>query len=76
MQLDRDAFDKCRSTGAATGIVRGEAQAARAIGVSGTPTFFIGTRNDKGEVRVKRRMAGALKLDTLEPVVEQLLQGK
>ena len=49
-----------------------EAAQAKAIGVTGTPTFLIGTRESDDRVRVKAKLRGAKSLRDFGAVIEEL----
>jgi len=66
--LDPAAFDTCLSSGKYAGRVRTEIDAARALGVSSTPTLFVNGRPVRGAVQypelsklVREELAGAPK---------------
>jgi protein-disulfide isomerase len=48
LKLDGDSFDKCLDTGGAAESVQRDAAEAQALGVSGTPTFFVNGRSVSG----------------------------
>jgi protein-disulfide isomerase len=57
MRLDRGAFQRCM-TGELAERVRKEAAEGRALGVTGTPTFFIGRALADGRVQPGARVVG------------------
>ena len=73
--LDSQSFRTCLDAegGAA---VRSDEQLAKALGVAGTPTFFVGTRQPDGRVKVLNRLAGTQTLEKLEKVVAPLMNTK
>lgn len=72
LHLDTAAFDRCLSNSAAHRVQANAKEAAR-LGVSGTPTFFVGTLISAGQVKVLQRFSGALPLDRFRAVLEPLI---
>lgn len=71
--LDLAGFDRCVQ-GPAADKVRADATAAAALGITGTPTFFIGTPEPGDLVRVTQRLSGAQPVDAFVAVLEPLVQ--
>lgn len=67
--LDGESFQSCLDSGEMTARVKEDIDNGNALGVSGTPAAFI--FNQKGDVRF---VAGALPLQTLQTVVDELSQ--
>jgi protein-disulfide isomerase len=70
--LDAARFDACLG-GEFAGKIRKEVTEAKALAITGTPTFLIGTLRPDGHVDVVRRLSGALPLAQFEVVLEPLL---
>ena len=64
--LDEEAFEKCITSGRFADEVVGDLNAARDLGVTGTPTFFINGRP----------MVGAQSLDSFVTIIEEELGAK
>jgi protein-disulfide isomerase len=71
--LERHVVADCLN-GGATGVVRGDAEAARAFGIRGTPTFLFGTRADDLTFRVLRQASGALSFEVFSKILDQTIQ--
>jgi protein-disulfide isomerase len=70
--LDAMAFDACTvGTGAAR--VKQDVAEATKYGITGTPTFLLGTIQPDGRVKVTQRMSGAQSMDRLRVAIEALL---
>ena len=63
LNLDGAAFDKCLDTGAEAATVKAQLEEANALGVQGTPSFFINGRF----------LSGAASYETLHEAIEQEL---
>jgi protein-disulfide isomerase len=50
LKLDGSAFDKCLDTGARAQVVCDQLREAQALGVQGTPTFFVNGRSSFGNL--------------------------
>ena len=72
--LDVLAFDEC-AKGSAPDVVVTDTAAAKALGISGTPTFLVGIRQPDGRVQVRERLVGALSPEGFGKVIENLLRG-
>jgi len=67
--VDGDAFSNCLDSGKMTARVKEDIANGKLLGISGTPAAFI--INQKGETRF---VAGALPLQTLQSLVDELTQ--
>lgn len=74
LRLDIAAFETCLK-GSGTVPVRQEMSAARALRITGTPTFLIGTLQADGNVKVTHRMSGFQSFAAFQDVLEPLLAG-
>jgi protein-disulfide isomerase len=54
LKLDTAAFDKCLDTGAQSELINAQLSEAQALGVQGTPTFYINGRATTGNVTVEQ----------------------
>ena len=54
LKLDANAFDKCLDTGDTAETVKRHASEAQALGVSGTPTFFVNGRSVSGDATYEK----------------------
>ncbi len=61
--LDQDRFNQCLASGKMAARVRRDVDDARALGITGTPTFFIG----------RRMVVGPLEMPQFSQLVEQEL---
>jgi protein-disulfide isomerase len=67
--ITRPSIDACLS-GSARSRVRDDATTARALAVSGTPTFFIGRVIGANHLKLTQRLAGAVGLSQFEAAFE------
>lgn len=65
LKLDGEAFDKCVDSGEKAAAVTAHAAEAQALGLQGTPTFFMNGRY----------LSGALSYETLKAMIEEELAG-
>jgi protein-disulfide isomerase len=70
---DRSAYDACMS-GRSHAKVQDDVAEARRLGVTGTPTFFVGTTEQSGFVKVKRVLTGAQGAPDFRAVLDSLLR--
>jgi protein-disulfide isomerase len=73
--LDGRAFRECLAGGVPEEIDR-DVKLARELGVTGTPTFFIGRIEQNGMARVIQRFAGAGSIEEFARTINALLAGK
>lgn len=57
LKLDTQAFDKCLDSGQTADAVKAQAAEAQALGLQGTPTFFINGRYVSGSLSYERLKA-------------------
>jgi len=72
LELEMGRFATCLE-GEATGQVEADMSLARALGVTGTPTFFIGAVQPDGRVKLKFRMSGAQPLGRFQQALDAAL---
>lgn len=70
---DKIAYEHCLTEHATLAQIRLDAGEGITMGLSGTPTFLIGPIESGGQVRIVRRLSGAVIAQRLEEVVENLL---
>ena len=73
--LDDSKVRACLDSDAQHAVEQDIRQAV-ALKVSGTPTFFVGTKNARGGVDIKFRLQGAAPLAALRQTVERVQQGQ
>lgn len=73
--LDVDAFRACVADGANAAKVRADLAEGRKLGVTGTPTFFLGL-SDGNEVKHVKRIRGAHPATVFKQEIEALLDEK
>jgi protein-disulfide isomerase len=73
--LDDRAFAACLSGDISRRVAEDKAEASR-LGVTATPSFFIGTTATNGDVKILRKIAGALPLDTFASAFDELTHTK
>jgi protein-disulfide isomerase len=73
IHLDGQTFDACLGGQAAADVAR-DAAAARALGVTGTPTFLIGIVQRDGRLKVEQRLTGAQPVAAFQAVLDRLLK--
>jgi protein-disulfide isomerase len=71
LKLDGKRFEQCIK-GETAGIVKADEAVARRLGVSGTPSFFIGTVQLNGTIALAKRINGAVSLEELSREVAAL----
>jgi len=73
LQLDVPRFTKCM-TGEAAPQVRQDIETGKQLGVAATPTFFLGTVEDDGQVVVRKRITGAIPAAHFRTVLEAFIR--
>lgn len=74
--LDAGSFNSCLDSGKYVSEIEKDTDDGRKIGVSGTPTFFIGKSRLNSNEITGIRIVGARPLSSFKPVIDQLLQTK
>jgi protein-disulfide isomerase len=72
--LNISQFATCLEQGQAAENVRADAASAKALDVTGTPTFFIGTVQEDHRVAVVRRLSGAQRFAVFAESLDALLK--
>jgi protein-disulfide isomerase len=74
--LDLGSFDECLKSGRYVRSITESMEAAKAIGIHGTPTFLIGTLTaTSGQFQLSRSISGARPFETFKVVIDGLLAG-
>jgi protein-disulfide isomerase len=76
MDLDMERLAGCVSDDAVSAGVRASAAEANALGIRGTPAFFLGRRVDDGRVQVGRVISGARPLQDFVVQLDLAIDGK
>jgi protein-disulfide isomerase len=71
--LDAKAFDECLG-GQTAAVVAADRQNADSFGISGTPTWFVGTVVGPRRVKVAERFSGALPIAQFQGRLDELLR--
>jgi protein-disulfide isomerase len=72
LHLDLNRFTSCLDKHDTVRMREAEAE-GRVLGVTGTPTFFVGSVGKDGRVLVAQRLVGALAVDRFSAVIDPLL---
>jgi protein-disulfide isomerase len=72
LSLDQASFGSCLD-GTADEIVTRDQKLARSLGVSGTPTFFVGAVQADRHLKIRTRLAGAQTIEGFSAVLDPLL---
>lgn len=72
--LKMPAFQQCVSSQAASPVkIRQDQTEGARAGITGTPTFFLGTMTKEGKVKVARRLVGAQPYAAIKTAIDALL---
>jgi len=74
--LDTGTFSECLSSDRYTDEINKSAAEAQKMGIEGTPTFFIGKIDPKGEVTNLKMIIGARPYDDFKSAIEDSLAAK
>jgi protein-disulfide isomerase len=74
--LDSAKFSECLSSDRYTDQIKQSEMEAQKMGISGTPTFFIGKIDSSGEVTDLKRIIGARPYETFKAAIEDSLAVK
>jgi len=75
LSQDAPRFDVCLS-GESMDAIQADQTQAMALGINGTPTFFLGVMTTTGDVAVKYRFTGAKTKAEFAKAIESLLAGE
>jgi protein-disulfide isomerase len=68
------SFDECLTGGTMSAKVLADAKSAVELGITGTPAFLIGTRDETGRVTITHRLSGAKPMGDFERIIDELLK--
>jgi len=71
---DTTSFQKCLGDEDTIQEVRMQAKEGARLGVSGTPTFFLGTIDDSRQLVIHRRIVGVATYDSFKKAVDELVR--
>jgi protein-disulfide isomerase len=74
--LDTTKFSECLSSDRHTDEIKQSAAEAQKMGIGGTPTFFIGKVDPKGDVTNLKMIIGARPYDAFKSVIDDALEAK
>lgn len=75
--VDKGWFDKCLASASHSARVRGAINAGHAVGVRGTPTFFVGlTEPNSAKLKAMRRIVGAQPYNAFKAAIDELLSAR
>jgi protein-disulfide isomerase len=74
MHLDETPFKWCLESGEMVDKARADRAEGRRLGVTVTPSFFLGTMRDDGGIDVVKRINGSTMPETFKSEVEELTQ--
>jgi len=74
LNLDMSRFDSCLRRDETAGRVARDIAEGRRVGVTGTPTFFIGRPTAGNRARILRRIRGAAPFETFAHALTELLR--
>ena len=69
--LDETLFRECMLGEEAAGVVEADVEQGVAVGVRGTPTFFLGTVGADGVVELTTRITGQVTLEVVEDLLDR-----
>ena len=73
LQLNSSAFQRCLDSGRFAGDIKKDMVVATTAGVTGTPTFLIGTVQPDGTVKVTKKLVGAKPFAEFKAAIDSLL---
>jgi predicted DsbA family dithiol-disulfide isomerase len=76
LRLNVQLFGECRQKSRVIDRVRADSEEGRRLGVSGTPSFFLGYVQPDGTLSVKRTMTGARALGDFDEAIRALQAGR
>ncbi|HEV8659488.1 MAG TPA: thioredoxin domain-containing protein, partial [Thermoanaerobaculia bacterium] len=73
LQIDTPVFQKCLDSGRYAADIKKDIDVANSAGISGTPTFLIGTVQPNGSVKVTNKLVGAKAYAEFKSAIDKLL---
>jgi protein-disulfide isomerase len=73
LQLDVVRFETCLSSARTRGIVKDDLDEANRLGITGTPTFFVGELVNGTTLRATRKIVGAQPFGVFRTVLDEVL---
>jgi protein-disulfide isomerase len=73
--LDLRQFDTCIA-GQSASTIRASVESGAGLGITGTPTFFVGVLQGQSNVKVVRRLVGAIPFQQVTKVIDDLLAAR
>ena len=73
VQLNKPQFQQCLDGGRYAADIRKDISEANDVGITGTPTFLLGTLNKDGTVKVTRKLMGVRPYAEFRAAIESLL---
>ena len=74
--LETTAFQQCLDSGKYAALIRQDMREAQGVGVTGTPSFFLGLSDANGKVQATRSLAGAQAYAAFKAAIDELLAEK
>jgi protein-disulfide isomerase len=72
--LDLTVYDSCRAEPTAAQLVEADRSEAETLKITGTPTFFFGTVEPDGRIRVTDVLSGAKPVANFKAILDRLLK--
>ncbi|SJM92814.1 DsbA family protein [Crenothrix polyspora] len=76
LALDVDDFQKCMDSGKYALQIRKNITEAQSAGVTGTPSFFLGTSDISGKIKVVRSFTGAQPFSSFKAAIDEVLNNR
>jgi len=73
LQLNKSMFQQCLDSGRYAADIKKDIDVANSAGISGTPSFLIGTVQPNGSVRVTNKLVGAKPYAEFKSAIDKLL---
>lgn len=74
--MDAAQFKTCLESGKYAADIRKQAADAQAAGITGTPTFFVGTMDGQSRMKPVKMLSGALPFASFQAAIDELLPKK
>jgi protein-disulfide isomerase len=74
--LDIGAFEACLADNRTASKVREDTAEGTRLGVTGTPTFFIGIKEPTGKIRLSRRFTGVQSYESFKLAIDELARDR